>query len=363
MRKETVIPPPLKMDDKAQWHEAAIAKLSDYIDRNIDVDLNYFKRASIYFANDNYEKALVDINEAIREKDNVGKYYLLRGKINRELNEIANSLADVQRAETLRESGPDLYILLADLLQENKKFKEAERYLNRYMQIVPYDGTAYYVKGKLLVNKGDTLSGLEEFKKSIEYNPRMQRAYEQYIALNTKLRNYPEALVMSDRAIDRFPTEASLQLQKGAIYEDLAKVDSAVVWYESAAKLSPNDITVLEKIAAISVKTMKYLNALAAYEKIQAINSNYPDIVPLIGYCYEKSGNLNKAKELYTQILEKDPENLKSRHGMWRIRQIETSPATITDNGEESEYASDTTRIRLEGIQPLKPIGTIQTQN
>lgn len=355
-RKATVIPPPFESGSKEAWLDASVKTLSSYIDRNIDVDINYFKRAGIYFSEENYNQALADINEAIDARDNVGKYYLLRGKVFRELNNISRSMEDVQRAEALRESGPDLYILLADLLQENKKFRDAERYLNRYMQVVPYDGAAFYVKGRLLTNKGDSLAGLEQFQKAIGYNPRMYRAYQQCIGLYTRLKNYPDALAMNDKAIARFPKEPELYMQRGDIYRDIHKIDSAITAYQGASLIKPDFLDAYERIGDLSLKSFKYGTAMSAYEKIYVLKKDYPEILPLLGYCYEKSGNLRKAKELYGQELEGNPENQRARSGMWRIRQIETMDYPVVTEQTEPDRILDTSRIKIEAIQPRRPV-------
>lgn len=355
-RKASTIPPPFVAGKKDALLTASLKVLSDYIDRDIDVDVNYFKRANIFLEEEDYNSALSDINKAIEERDNVGKYYLLRGKIFRELNNIERSLEDVQRAEALRETGSDLYILLADLLQEKKRFKEAERYLNRYMQIAPYDGAAFYVRGRLLVNRGDSLAGLDQLNKAIDYNPRMYRAYQQCIGLYISLHQYPAALEMNNRAIGRFAQEPVLYMQRGDIYRDILKVDSAIIAYQAAAKVRPDYLEAYEKIGDLSLRNFRYGSALAAYEKIYELKKDYPDILPLLGYCYEKSGNMFKAKELYTQQLETDPENQRARNGMWRIRQIET--ASLIEEPEEGEPQRilDSARIKIETIQPRRPV-------
>lgn len=355
-RKASVIPPPFESESREVFHNASLKILNNYIDRDIDVDINYFKRANIYLDEENFEKALTDINRAIEERDNVGKYYLLRGKIFRELNNIERSLEDVQRAEALRETGSDLYILLADLLQEKRRFREAERYLNRYMQMAPFDGAAFYVKGRLLVNRGDSLASLEQYKKAIDYNPRMYRAYQQCIGLYISLKKYPEALAMNNRAISRFSDEPVLYIQRGDLYKDISKVDSAIVAYQGATEVKPDFLEAFEKIGDLSLKSFRYGSALAAYEKIYALQKDYPDILPLLGYCYEKLGNQYRAKELYTQQLEIEPDNQRARYGMWRIRQVETMQYAEESEDAQPQRILESANIKIETIQPRRPI-------
>jgi tetratricopeptide (TPR) repeat protein len=211
-RNATRIPPTVKKPKK-QWQDDALLSLSDLINSNTDTDLNYFKRARIYFDREQYRQALSDINEAITEKDNVGEYFLLRGKISRELGEIDNALEDAERAEALQQTSPDLYILMADIFQVQNKFREANRYLVQAMKMAPYDGSAYYVKGMLLARQGDSLASLASLNNAIVMNPRLIRAYQQSTTIYRKLLKFDQALTYNNKAITRFPNNAELYFE------------------------------------------------------------------------------------------------------------------------------------------------------
>lgn len=177
-RNNTRIPPVIK-NTKAKLEKDALLSLTELINRNIDQNSNYFKRARIYFDKEQFKQALADINEAIEEQENVGEYFLLRGKINREIGEMDLALEDAERAEALQQNSPELYVLLADILQVKGKFREAGKYLNQAMQMAPYDGSAYYVKGMLEARQGDSLSSLTSLSYAMNVNPRLLRAYLQ----------------------------------------------------------------------------------------------------------------------------------------------------------------------------------------
>ena len=95
--------------------------------------------------------------------------------------------------------------MLADILQAKGRFRDAGRYLNQAMQMAPYDGSAYYVKGVLEARQGDSLASLQSLDYAMNVNPRLLRAYLQSTIINRKLHNYDRAIIINDKAIKRFP--------------------------------------------------------------------------------------------------------------------------------------------------------------
>jgi tetratricopeptide (TPR) repeat protein len=353
-RTATRIPPVVKKT-RAQSQDDALQSLSDLINRNIDSDLNYFKRAKIYFEKDLYSEALADINEAIDEKDNVGDYFLMRGQIHRELNEIDQALEDAQRAEALQQNTPALFVLLADIFQEKKQFRESVKYLNQVMMIAPYDGTAYYVKGMLLARQGDSLACLTSLQTAVNLNPHLLRAYQQSTAIQLKLSQFDQALLSNSRAIRRFPARAELYSMRGEIYQTLAKPDTALMNYEKAVSLDRKNIDVLFKIVNINLLLRQYYKAIVALEQVQKINPAHKQINFLMGYCYEKSGNFPKAREYYTTAFAKDPTDLQSRYGLWRTRNrdSEYNSELYSEGSQGGDYRLlDTSRVKINMIQP-----------
>ena len=358
-RNSTRIPPTIKKS-KAQWQTDAMNSLSDLINRNVDVDLNYFKRSRIYFDREQYVQAMEDINEAINEKDNVSEYFLLRGKINRELGEIDNALEDAERAEALQQNTPDLYVLMADIFQVKNRFREASTYLVHAMKMAPYDGSAYYVKGMLQARQGDSLASLASLNSAIAMNPRLVRAYQQSTLINLKLKNYPGALSFNNRGLKRFPNNPELYFERGEIYKNLAVIDTAIANYRKATVLNPKYGDAFFQIGALEIKQRGYYSALLAFQQLLNINPNHPQINYLVAFCYEKLGNDIKAKEYFTYETDKNPTDQMSLYGLWRIRQRENGrmyPSFYADEDIESGYKTlDTTRVKIDMI---KPRGTI----
>ncbi len=367
-RNTTRIPPTPVSIIGDTWQEDALVALGDLIDRKIDLDNNLYKRARIYLKQEEFILAESDVNAAIDLKDNVGEYYLLRAKVRHELNKIDLALEDAQRAEVLQQDLPELYVLLADLNQEKKQYREAQNYLVTALNMAPYEGDAYFVKGMLQSKMSDSLTGLENLKYALTLNPRMLRAYRQISSVYTDLGNKGEALRYNGLAIDRFPKKAELQFERGDIYQRNNKLDSAVYAYNKAINIDSTLAQAHYRIGIIYVKWKVYTGALAAFEKALQFRPRYPQANYLAGYCLEKLGNDERAAEFYTAETALNPDDEVANSALARIqyrKQRQYDPAGIFASKKETVVPRapvvvprtlDSLRVKIKILQPRRTI-------
>lgn len=365
-RNTTRIPPTPSKKVKDSLRQDAVASLSNLIARRIDLDVNYFKRARIYFDQEDYQQALSDANQAISLKDNVGEYYLLRGKVNRELGQTDQALEDAQRAEVLQQNLPDLYVLLADLMQEKKQYRDAQRYLTTAMKMAPYEGNAYYVKGMLESKMADTVAALTSLRHSLALNPRLLRTYQQISLLNTRLGNHDVALYYNSLALKRYPARAGLYLERGEIYQNKYKLDSAVLCYKEATRRDSSLVRAHFLTGNIYMKWKAYAGAVKSFESVLKHQVNFPEASFLMGVCFERLGNDDKAVEYYTLEISRNPEDALAAAGIARIqsrRMRRYDPAGLFTSQEDTKVPRlpvprtlDTSRIKITIIEPRRTI-------
>lgn len=365
-RNTTRIPPTPSSKVKDNWRQNAVASLSNLIARRIDLDVNYFKRARIYFDQEEYQQAVTDVNQAISLKDNVGEYYLLRGKVNRELGQTDQALEDAQRAEVLQQDLPDLYVLLADLMQEKKQYRDSQRYLATALKMAPYEGNAYYVKGMLQSKMADTLAALSSLRHALALNPRLLRSYQQISLLNTRLGNHDVALQYNSLALKRYPARAGLYLERGEIYQNKYKLDSAVLSYKEATRRDSSLVRAHFLTGNIYLKWKAYAAAINSFEKVLKYRENFPEASFLMGICFERLGNDDKAVEYYTLEISRNPEDALAAAGIARIQNRKMrkyDPAGLFTSQEETKVPRlpvprtlDTSRIKITTIEPRRTL-------
>ena len=363
-RQSTRIPPVPSSQVRNNWQNDALAAVSDLIARKIDLNNNYFLRARIYYDQEKYQQAETDVNQAISLKENIGEYYLLRGKVKRELGKTDQALEDAQRAEVLQQDLPELYVLLADLMQEKKQYRDSQRYLTTAMQMAPYEANAFHVKGMLLSKMGDTTAALTSLQHAMVLNPRILRTYQQISLLYRRLGNNDLALKFNLLALKRYPNNATLQLERGEIYQNKYQLDSAVQCFGLATQLDSSLVRAHFLKGNIYLKWKSYYAAIGAFENVLRYQENFPEASYLTGLCYERLGNDDKAAEYYTLEISGNPNDALAADGIARIQNRKMrkyDPAGLFTSRKEikaprlpAPRTLDTSRIKITTIQPRR---------
>ena len=186
--------PPLPSDDATKRIRVGIDYLTNVIRRAPRSAVNYHKRAELYVALRDYDRALEDIEQALDISPSNGLFLLTHARILRQLKKYDEALASARRAEVLQQDTPELYVLLGDLTQQKRQFRQARLYLAKALQMAPYDGEAYFYTGLLDARQGDTLSGIALMQRALDLKPRFLPAYVELTSIHTRLRDFCSGL-------------------------------------------------------------------------------------------------------------------------------------------------------------------------
>jgi Flp pilus assembly protein TadD len=83
--------------------------------------------------------------------------------------------------------------------------------------------------------------------------------------------NYSEAEALLRKAIEAEPGMAKLHRNLSIVYERMSKIDEAVVSAREAAKLAPDEPSVLEQLCALELATDNSENAIRCFEKLGSL--------------------------------------------------------------------------------------------
>jgi tetratricopeptide (TPR) repeat protein len=227
--------PPLPAFNNKNRIQKSIEFLSKAIKRNSRSATAYYKRAELYAEIRQWTEALDDINKALDINPNRGIFLISRARVLRQLRQYDKALIDARRAEGLKESLPGLYTILGDLMQQKRQLKQADLYLNRALQMSPFDGEAYFYKGTLSAKQGDTTTAITLIEQGLALKPRFMPPYNELTNIYTYLGDYGRALYYNNLGIKYFPYEAPLQFARGQLYRRKLRLDSALIFYVNAS--------------------------------------------------------------------------------------------------------------------------------
>jgi tetratricopeptide (TPR) repeat protein len=177
-QRDTGIPP--LPEGETNTYKVHVQVLSEAIESYPNKADFYFKRAHLYFGNQQWPQALEDMNQAVDLDPNNGKYYLLRARLHQHLQHSEQAFADIQKAEKLQVQSSDFYTLLGELYALRKEYDKAREALNKSLEKAPYSGAAFYWKGAVAAETGDTTSALRFLGAALQYQPGNVETYDRW---------------------------------------------------------------------------------------------------------------------------------------------------------------------------------------
>lgn len=262
--------PPLKRALQAQPDMERARRLlgTAYLRQNrIDDAIQHLKRASdtearyllglAYFQKDDFAKAIPHFEAVIqREKRhakahfNLGNCYLRTGKV-------------AKGRHALR--------TFEKLTQEEEQLAR----LRRAIQDRPRRWESRYQLAELLIKREEWDAAVVELKACIAIAPRDENGYELlgYIYLQTEV--YTAAREIYGHLVESRPESAVYRNSLGVVYMMLEKPRQAVVQFETAARLAPNNPQVYRNLANAYRQIGEQTKAEQAYQRYRSQNEKH----------------------------------------------------------------------------------------
>ena len=238
------------------------------------------------------------------------------------------------------ESIGGLILAQGEILQEpkakEKKYREAEKYLRRAIELDGHSLDAYCGMGVIMLRRGRKEEAREFFEKTIEVEPRYLRGYhalakmrqededfegaiemlekmlavkeneqihEEVGGLYLKIRNYAKGLYHSEKALEMNPENIAARINKGSAYVSLGLYDKAIKEFELAARIDPQAYDAYQNIATVYIRKGQPEEALVFLEKALAIKADDYVTYLKIASAYEQKGAYEDALNALNRAL------------------------------------------------------------
>ncbi len=307
-RNSQIPPLPTEQKNTYQVHLQVLSEAIDDYPKNGDF---YYKRAYLYFQNEQWAPSLQDMNKAIALDPNNGKYYLLRARLHQHLQRSDLAYADIEKAEKLQVQSSDFYTLLGELYTMRKQYDKATEALNKSLEKAPYNGQSFYWKGAIAMETGDTTTAMKLIRTSLEYNPGYVEAYNRMAEMLYNKRDTLQAKRYAQEGLQLASAHAGLHFTMGNIQKREGKLDSAKVHYLKALELNPSLYLASYRLGQIQLIERNYQDAINTFTKLRAYDKQIPEIYFLTGLGYERLGMKEEAMQQYEQGLQIDAGNAK----------------------------------------------------
>ena len=258
--------------------DSTLMRLNEKIESDPNNYKNYLERATYYGSLQNYVDAMKDIERAILADSTQSEIYLLKGDMHFKMSNEKEAYNEYAHCLQLNSKNTDCLLKKAAIDILLKNYKLAIEHINTALkenETLPY---AYYLKGRLYKETGDTTLASSSYQTAIEVDPTYYDAYievallyharkhelaKEYYRSAIELRprlvepwynlgmfyqetgfknknNFKEAFACYDSIISIDKSFAAAHFNKGFIHlEYLQQYDSAIVHFSKAIEAFP----------------------------------------------------------------------------------------------------------------------------
>jgi tetratricopeptide (TPR) repeat protein len=124
---------------------------------------------------------------------------------------------------------------------------------------------------------------------------------------------------------------ADTRFAAGRLAETQGKADCAVVQYEQALRLDPNNVKSLYRLGVVWTKTKEFDKAIPIWKKYVEATGSVASSYSNLAFCYEMAGDVENAEIAYKEGLQRDPKSMPCRtnYGLMLARQNRTTEAEV----------------------------------
>ncbi len=276
-------------------------------------------RAKLFIKESKSDSALIDAIHAIEQDSSKAEYYLTLGDIYLIKNQTRFTRQALEKAIQLNPDSKDAHMKLAELFLYVEMRQEAINEINEVLKRDKTNPKAYYLKGIIYKESGDTSLAISSFLTTVEQDPNYLLAFEQ-LGLVFAASGNPRAVNFYETAIKLDPKNSLTRYNLGMYYQDNNQAEKAVEVFKELIQLDPAFANAHYNLGYLAIEESgDYSSALEHFKSAEIANPNYAAAVYMQGVCYENTGKKDEAISLYKKSIQIDPRFSLARNGLIRL--------------------------------------------
>jgi tetratricopeptide (TPR) repeat protein len=186
---------------------------------------------------------------------------------------------------------------------------DALKYLDQCVNINPQSDAAYYQMAQIVLANGDIKNGKKFAAKALSIDNKNIWYLMLMAGMYYQERNLDSAIIYYEKAITYYPEKENLQLSLGNLYSENSSYEKAKSVFEKFDnKYGVNETSTVSAIKNL-ILYKKYDEALI---KAESLLKEYPDEIlynGLLAEIYRGKGESGKALDVYSELIERNPDN------------------------------------------------------
>jgi tetratricopeptide (TPR) repeat protein len=250
------------------YHERVVQEAKDRIDL-VNAQLNYDQARQAYDSG-RFDHAMKEITLAIARSPERAKFYVLRGRI----------LLEKQQLEAAAAS-------FATALEKDPKLADG-----------------YYFAGIVCERWSREQEAHENYVKAFDLDPTNVNYLLAAAETLVELKEYDQAEQLVNSKLSYFENNAAMRHLLGQIAMLQGNVAEAARLYAEARVLNPEDLSLLEELARVQYDAKMYSKALQSAQLLEErIGAERPDNLLLTARCLAALGRKVEARAIYLQVM------------------------------------------------------------
>lgn len=281
------------------------------------------------------------VNEKLKADPNSAELYNERAKIYIQLKQFDAAVGDAKRSLKIDSTKVDYHLTLVDAYFADNKTRQAKEtlelivkkfpdniegllklgelfflvrqyenaltHINKALKIDESMARAYYLKGSVFKEMGDTTKAVSSMQTAIEQDNKYFDAFVD-IGLLYAIKKNPLAFQYFDNALRLKPGNDNVMYAKAKLLQDMNKIPEAIAEYDKMLAINKDNSMVLYNLGAIYLDKKKDAEkAVDYFSKAIAVDPKYTEAYFARGVCYEVLKDIPNAKADYNMCMQITP--------------------------------------------------------
>ncbi len=300
----------------------SISTLSELIRKDPGNLELYMKRAKLYMNTKDYSASLADMNRILAIDSSKAEYLIAAADINFFTGKVTRTKQLLERAVAVNPDNIDCLLRLAQLHHYMKNYEEEIKLLDQALHKDIHCAQAYFMKGMLFKDKGDTIRAISSMQTAVEQDPDYYNAYIQLGLICAAQRNpLTESYYLNALKINPNSEEALYNL--AMYYQETDNYNGAIETYTALLKVNPHNFDAHFNLGMLhAVKLGVVDEGMKYFSSAIEDNPKEPRGYYGRGWCFQKKGDLANAEVDYKMALTVDPNYTKAATALEELERL-----------------------------------------
>jgi tetratricopeptide (TPR) repeat protein len=279
-------------------------KRSDSIRRQAN---SYSNRGNSYRLKGDHDRAIADLNEAIRLDPKYTAAYSNRGNAYYSKADYDHAIADYTEAIRLDPKYATAYSSRGNAYYSKADYDHATADYTEVIRLNPKSTVTYNSRGNAYLSKGNYDRAMADYSEAIRLDPKYATAFSNRGDSQYRKGDYDRALLDLDEAIRLNPRYAIAYNNRGNAYNRKGDHDHAMADYSEAIRLDPKYAVAYNGRASVFNQKGNGDRALADLDEAIRLNPKYAVAYNGRGFAFKQKGELDRAIRDLDEAIRLDP--------------------------------------------------------